>query len=155
MSGFNILKNTKIATDEIFIIREIIQSFLLNLCVHLRKRVFKHVQSKYWLNKYFFIFHFSKNKCYQVFFSKYTWLLNGIEKKFLLLLDQLGKILSHPRGGYADRYGTHSPWWCPFFQNFIKFSIWYLGTKLQGGVRYFIEHFIISWYWVPNLNVNG
>ena len=45
------------------------------------------------------------------------------------------------RGGHADRYWTHSPWWCPFFQNFIKFSIWYLGTKSQGGVQNFIEHF--------------
>ena len=44
-------------------------------------------------------------------------------------------------GGHADRYWTHSPWWCPFFQNFIKFSIWYLGTKSQGVSKILLNIF--------------
>ena len=97
MSGFNVIdKYWNCHRWNIYNSGNYRKLFVESLVSFMKKDICRCIDQILATEIYIFLFSIFSNQCYHVFFSKYPWSFNGMEKKFWLLWDQLGKILSYP-----------------------------------------------------------
>ena len=64
-----------------------------------------------------------------------------------------GRNMDYLQGAIHSAILDPQPVVVSFFSNFDKIFNLVFGYQIAGGCQNFIEHFFISWYWVPNLNL--